>query len=123
MHLRYGHLMSNFGSTLIIDSTISNTLKELQLIQTHVTNMFKKIESRESSQIRHLKTNKYHMNNYYMQVHPECHQYDYHLDYSKHDNLDERVMSPNKLEASTFDSRHNLWIFNMWIRYMDQFLE
>jgi len=32
-------------------------------------------------------------------------------------------MSPNKLEASTFDGRHNLWIFDMWIRYMDQFLE
>ena len=32
-------------------------------------------------------------------------------------------MSPNKIEAPTFDGRHDLWIFDMWIRNMNRFFE
>jgi hypothetical protein len=46
------------------------------------------------------------------QVHPKRHQYDYHLGYSKHNNLDEQVMSPNKKKAATFDGHHDPWIFD-----------
>jgi hypothetical protein len=46
-----------------------------------------------------------------------------HLGYSKHDDFDERVWSPNKIEAPTFDGRHDPWIFDMWIRDMDRFFE
>jgi hypothetical protein len=42
-------------------------------------NMFKRNESQESFQIRHPKTNKYHKNNHYGQVHSERHQYDYYF--------------------------------------------
>ena len=56
------------------------------------------------------------------QVHYERHQYDYHLGYSKHDDFDEQVLSPNKIEAPTFDGRHDPWIFDMWIRDMDHYL-
>jgi len=123
MHLRHGHLVSNFESTLIIDLTISDTLRELQLMQTQVTNMFKRIEPQESSQIRYPKTNTYHNNNHCRQVHLEHHQHDYHLGYFKYEYLDERVMSPNKIEASTFEGRHDPLIFDMWIHDMDQFFE
>ena len=86
-------------------------------------NMFIRIKHQESFRIRHPKTNKYHKNNYYGQVHSKRHQYNYHLGYSKHDDLDERVMSPNKIEALTFDCHHDLWIFDIWICDMDQFFE
>jgi hypothetical protein len=61
--------------------------------------MFRRIEPQESFRIRHSKTNKYHKNNHYGQVHSERHQYDYHLGYSKYDDFDERVLNPNKIEA------------------------
>jgi hypothetical protein len=32
-------------------------------------------------------------------------------------------LSPNKIEAPTFDGRHDPWIFDMWIRDMDRFFE
>ena len=32
-------------------------------------------------------------------------------------------MSPNKIEALTFDGHHDPWIFDMWIRDMNQFFE
>jgi len=79
-------------------------------------NMFKRIEHQESFRIRHPNTNKYYKNNHYGQVHSKCHQYDYHLGYSKHDDLDEQVLSLNKIEAPTFDGHHDPWIFDMWIR-------
>ncbi|KAJ6888273.1 hypothetical protein NC652_029341 [Populus alba x Populus x berolinensis] len=85
--------------------------------------MFRRIEPQESFQIRYSKTNKYHKNNHYGQDHSERHQYDHHLGYSKHDDFDERVLSPNKIKAPTFDGRHDPWIFDMWIRDMDQFFE
>jgi hypothetical protein len=85
--------------------------------------MFRRIEPQESFQIRHSKTNKYHKNNHYGQVHSERHQYDYHLGYSKHDDFDERVLSPNKIEAPTFDGHHDPWIFDMWIYDMDRFFK
>jgi len=85
--------------------------------------MLKRIEPQESVRIRHSKTNKYHKNNHYEQVHFERHQYDYHLGYSKHGDFDERVLSPNKIEAPTFDGHHDPWIFDMWIRDMDRFFE
>ena len=49
--------------------------------------------------------------------------YDHHLGYSKHDDLDEQVMSANKIETLTFDGHHDPWIFNIWIYVMDQFFE
>jgi hypothetical protein len=85
--------------------------------------MFKRIEPQESFRIKHSKTDKYHKNNHYGQVHSERHQYDYHLVYSKHDDFNERILSPNKIEAPTFDGRHDPWIFDMWIRDMDRFFE
>jgi hypothetical protein len=85
--------------------------------------MFRRIEPQESFRIRHSKTNKYHKNNHYGQVHSERHQYDYHLGYSKHDDFDEQVLSPNKIEAPTFYGRRDPWIFDMWIRDMDRFFE
>jgi len=85
--------------------------------------MLKRIEPQESVRIRHSKTNKYHKNNHYEQVHFERYQYDYHLGYSKHDDFNERVLSPNKIEAPTFDGHHDPWIFDMWIRDMDRFFE
>jgi radical SAM superfamily enzyme YgiQ (UPF0313 family) len=33
------------------------------------------------------------------------------------------VISPNKIEASTFDGHHDPWIFDKWIRDMDRFFE
>ena len=42
-----------------------------------------------------------------------------HLGYSKHDDFDERVLSPNKIEAPTFNGRHDPWLFDMWIRDID----
>jgi hypothetical protein len=63
------------------------------------------------------------MNNHYRQVHNESHRFDYHLGYSKHDELDELVMSLNKIEALIFYYHHDPWIFYMWIRDMDQFLD
>jgi hypothetical protein len=68
-------------------------------------------------------TNKYHKNNHCGQVHPKSHKYGYHLGYSKHDNLNEQVMSPNKIEVPTFDGYHDPWIFDMWIYDMNQFFE
>lgn len=65
--------------------------------------MFTRMEPQESSQIRYLKTNTYHKNNHCRQVHLEHHQYDYHLGHFKYKYLDERVMSPNKIEAFTFE--------------------
>jgi hypothetical protein len=32
-------------------------------------------------------------------------------------------LSPNKIEAPTFDGRHGPWIFDMWIRDMDRFFK
>jgi len=32
-------------------------------------------------------------------------------------------LSLNKIEAPTFDGRHDPWIFDMWIRDMDRFFE
>lgn len=32
-------------------------------------------------------------------------------------------MSPNKVNALTFDSCYELWIIDMWIHNMDQFFE
>jgi hypothetical protein len=85
--------------------------------------MFRRIELQESFRIRHSKTNKYHKNNHYGQVHSERHQYDYHLGYSKHNDFDELVLSPNKIEAPIFYGRHDPWIFDIWIRDMDRFFE
>ena len=68
-----------------------------------MTNIFKTIESKESSRIRHLKINKYYKNNHCWQVHQERNQYDYHLGYSKYDGLNKRVMSSNKIENPHFD--------------------
>jgi len=86
--------------------------------------MFKRIEPQEGFQIRHPKTNKYHKNNHYRQVYLEFHKYDYHLGYSKYDDLNERVMSPNKkLEALTIDDLHDPWISYTWICDMDQFFK
>jgi hypothetical protein len=32
-------------------------------------------------------------------------------------------MSPNKIEAPTYDGHHDPWIFDMWIYDMDQFFK
>jgi hypothetical protein len=86
-----------------------------------MTSMFKRIQFQENSRIRHLKTNKYQRYNNCRQVHPLRHQYDYYLCYFKHNDLDEKVIDPNKIEAPTFDGHHNPWIFDMWIRDVNQF--
>lgn len=51
-----------------------------------------------------------------MQVH-------YHLDYSRHDELDEQIISPNKIETPTLDDHRDPWIFYRWIDDMNQFFE
>jgi hypothetical protein len=45
-----------------------------------------------------------------------------HLSYSKHD-LGKRVISPNKIKSSIFYGYHDPWIFDMWIRNIDQLFE
>jgi hypothetical protein len=85
-----------------------------------MTIMFKRIKPYESFLIRHPKTNKYHKNNHYRQIHYECHQ---HLDYYKHNNLNKQVMSPNKIETLNFDGRYDPWIFDMWTCDMNQFFD
>jgi len=97
VHLYHDHIVSKLKSALTVDLTHSDTLKAIWgEVQTQIIDMFKRSKLPESYRIRHPKTNKYYKNNYYKQVHPKRHQYDYHLGYSKHNNLDEQVMSPNK---------------------------
>ena len=88
-------------------------LKSTLTLQPQMTNMSKRIETLESSRIRHPKISKNHSYNYYGQVHIECHQYNYHLVYFTCDDLDEHVMSFKQNEASTFNGHHNLWVFDM----------
>jgi len=59
IHLRHGHSVSTFESTLIMDCIISDILRaiqrELQLMQTQLTNLFQRVEFLKSSQIKYLK--------------------------------------------------------------------
>lgn len=86
-----------------------------------MTNMSKRVEPIESFWIEYSKTSKNYSNNHYKQVHLERHQYEYHIGYSKDDDLNEQVMSPNKIKAPTFNGHHKPWIFNRWISDMVNF--
>jgi len=59
IHLHHGHPASTFESTLTMDWIISDTLRpiqrKLQLIQTQLTNLFQRVESLKSSQIKYPK--------------------------------------------------------------------
>jgi hypothetical protein len=63
--------------------------------------------------------------NYYRQrpVDPRNRQYNRNQGHHDYDDPDERVMRHIKVEAPTFEGQLDPWIFDRWIRDMDQFFD
>lgn len=54
-------------------------------------------------------------------VHPRNRQYNRNQGHHEYDDPDERVMRHIKVDAPTFEGQLDPWIFDKWIRDMDQF--